>query len=92
MQGNTWIIWLVMLVAALVLEGLSMQLFSVWFAAGALGAMLACVFGAPAWVQVLLFLLVTAASLAASWPLVKRLRQRALPAEEEPAGEEEASP
>ena len=91
MQDNTWIIWLVMLAAALVLEGLSMQLFSVWFAVGALAALLSCVFGAQAWLQVPLFILVTAAGLAASRPLVKRLRQKALPPEAEPA-EEEASP
>ena len=93
MQGNTWIIWLVMLAAALVLEGLSMQLFSIWFALGALAALLSCVFfDAPAWVQVPLFILVTAAGLAASRPLVKRLQKRLMPPSEEPDPEEEAAP
>ena len=93
MQGNTWIVWLVMLVAALVLEGLSMQLFSLWFAVGALAALLSCVFTAPdwAWAQIPVFILVTAAGLIASRPLVKRLQKKLLPPGED-APEEEASP
>ena len=90
-QENTWIIWLVLLGAALVLEAIARQLFSLWFALGAAAALASCAFGAPAWMQVALFAAATALGLAASRPLVKRLQQRARP-QEEPASEEEASP
>ena len=79
MQEKTWIIWLVLLIAALVLESLSMQLFSVWFALGAAAALLSCAFAAPVWLQVPLFVAVTAASLAATRPLVKKLQQKVYP-------------
>ncbi|MCL2300140.1 MAG: hypothetical protein FWC27_08365 [Firmicutes bacterium] len=85
MQDKTWIIWLAMLIASLALEALSMQLFSVWFALGAAAALLSCAFAAPVWLQVLLVVAVTGASLAAARPLVKKLQKRAYPdAEEEP--------
>lgn len=75
MQENTWIIWLVLMIAALVLESLSMQLFSIWFALGAAAALLACVFNAPLWVQIPLFVVVTVISLIATRPLVRRLQK-----------------
>ena len=79
MQDNTWIIWLVLLIAALVLESLSMQLFSVWFALGAAAALLSCAFAADTWLQVTLFVAVTAVSLAATRPLVKKLQRKVQP-------------
>ena len=92
MRDNTWVIWLVMFVASLVLEGIARQLFSACFAAGALAALLSCAFGAPAWAQALVFVLITAACLAASRPLVKRLQQKTLPPEEEAAPKENTAP
>ena len=77
MRENTWIIWLVMLAGALVLEALSKQLFSVWFALGAGAALLACALGAPVWIQVPLFVAVTALALLASRPLVRKLHRKA---------------
>ena len=79
MQDNTWIIWLVLLIAALVLESLSMQLFSIWFALGAAAALLSCGFAADTWLQVTLFVVVTAVSLAATRPLVKKLQGKVQP-------------
>jgi len=76
MLDKTWIIWLVLFVGALVLESLSMQLFSLWFAVGALAGVAASLLGAPVWLQVVIFVLVTAVSLAATRPLVKRLQAK----------------
>ena len=76
---NTWIIWLVLLVGTLVLEAVTLQLFSIWFAVGAAAALLSCAFGAPVWVQVTLFVVVTAVSLAATRPLVKKLQKKVKP-------------
>ena len=90
-QDYTWIIWLVLLAASLILELLSKQLFSLWFALGAGAALASCALEAPAWLQVILFAAVTALGLAASRPLVKKLQQKARPAEN-PAPEEEDAP
>ncbi len=79
MEEKTWIIWLVLLVASLVLESFSMQLFSIWFALGAAVALIACAFGAPTWLQIPLFIIVTAISLIATRPLVRRLQKNVQP-------------
>jgi len=90
MQDNTWIIWLVLLAASLALEALSLQLFSIWFALGAAAALLSCAFAAPVWVQVPLFVAVTAVSLAATRSLVKKLQKKARASMEKiSAGEDE---
>ncbi|MDR3313964.1 MAG: NfeD family protein [Oscillospiraceae bacterium] len=73
MENAEWIIWLALLIGSIVLESLSMQLFSIWFAAGALVALIATLLGAEVWLEVTLFVVVTAASLAATRPLVKKL-------------------
>ena len=74
-----WAIWLVLFVASLILEAISMQLFSMWFAVGALAALIASGLHVPWWLQIILFVCVTAVSLAATRPLVKRLQRRVQP-------------
>jgi len=74
-----WIVWLALMIACLILEALSMQLFSIWFAFGALAALLASLFGAELWLQIILFLVVTVVSLLATRPLTKRLRGKKVP-------------
>jgi len=76
---HTWIIWLALMIACLVLESLSLQLFSIWFALGALVALLADLFGAEIWLQIVLFLAVTVAALLATRPLAKKLRGKKEP-------------
>jgi len=75
-MGTAWIVWLVLFVGALVLESLSMQLFSVWFAAGALVSLVASLLHAQVWLQIVLFLAVTVGSLIATRPLVRRLQTK----------------
>ena len=78
MERN-WVIWLILLVASLFLESLSMQLFSVWFAVGALAALLADLFGVPLPLQIILFIAVTGISLLVTRPLVRRLQKSKQP-------------
>ena len=66
------IIWLVLLVAFLILEAATVVMVSLWFAAGSLIALLASALGAPIWLQVALFLIVSAALLACLRPLVRK--------------------
>ena len=67
------LIWLGLLVAFLVAEAACpIHLISIWFAAGALVAMLASLLGAEIWLQILVFILVSGALLALLWPFVKK--------------------
>ncbi|MDR2753976.1 MAG: NfeD family protein [Oscillospiraceae bacterium] len=76
---SVWIIWAILFAASIALETVSMQLFSIWFALGALTAGAAVFFGAEPWLQIVLFVGVTALSLLASRPLVKRLQKKVEP-------------
>jgi len=76
MLEKSWIIWLVVFVGSLILETLSMQLFSVWFAVGALAGVLASLLGWDVWLQIVIFVVVTGVSLAATRPLVRRLQAK----------------
>lgn len=59
MLNEMIIFWLVLLIIAIVVEVLSMGLTSIWFAGGALVAILAALLSAPIWVQVILFFVVS---------------------------------
>ena len=71
------IIWLVLIVLFLIAEASTVTLISLWFAAGSLVALIASLLGAPVWLQVVLFLAVSALLLASLRRLVrKHLRPR----------------
>ena len=53
------IAWVVVLVVAVVVEIISLGLSSIWFAGGALVALIIAALGGPIWLQVLLFLIVS---------------------------------
>lgn len=66
-------IWLGLTVLFLMVEAVcAIHLVSIWFAVGALVAMIASMLGAKLWLQVTLFLLVSGVLLAMLWPLVKK--------------------
>ena len=56
---NLTTIWLVVFVACIVAEIISMGLTTIWFAGGALIAAVAAVIGTPLWIQILLFAVVS---------------------------------
>ena len=58
------LIWLVLMVVFLIVEASTVTMVSLWFAAGSLAALAASFLGAPVWLQVALFLAVSAALLA----------------------------
>jgi membrane protein implicated in regulation of membrane protease activity len=64
-------VWLGIIIIAVLLEMGTTQLISIWFAAGALGGLIACLFGASLPVQVLVFVLITGITLAFTRPFVK---------------------
>ena len=50
------IIWLILLIVFIGVEAVTLGLTSIWFAGGALAALLAAALNAPIWLQVVLFL------------------------------------
>ena len=59
------ILWIILVVVAVLLEAATMALVSIWFAAGALAAVVAAALGFPLWVQIAVFLIVSLVLLAA---------------------------
>lgn len=66
------IIWLALMVVFLIVEGATVSLVSLWFAVGSLGALVADLLGAPEWLQMLLFLVLSSVLLACLRPFIKK--------------------
>lgn len=56
---NLTTIWLIVFVACIVIEIITMGLTTIWFAGGALIAAVGAALGAPLWLQIVLFVLVS---------------------------------
>ena len=73
--GN-WVLGMGTLWAAaivfLVLEGMTAGLVTIWFALGSLAALLASVFGAPLWLQLVWFFVISIAALFLTRPLARK--------------------
>lgn len=67
------LMWLVAMLVFAVAEAATVGLVSIWFAVGAMVSMLASALGAPVWLQVLLFLVVSVAMLFLLRPFVKKV-------------------
>lgn len=66
------LLWLGALVLFIVVEAVTVGLVSIWFAIGALAALISALLEAGLWIQIALFLAVSAAAMAATRPLVKK--------------------
>ena len=66
-------IWLIATVAFAVLEAATSTLVSIWFVLGALAALVAASLGAEIWLQLLLFVVVSAVALVLTRPLAKKM-------------------
>lgn len=71
-MNELMIFWLVLLIVAIVAEVLTLGLSSIWFAGGALVAILAAILQAPIWLQVVLFFLVSLLLLFFTRPIAVR--------------------
>ena len=68
------IVWLGFLLVFLIVEAVcALHLVSIWFAAGALCALIATFLGGAVWLQVGVFLVVSTVLLALLWPLVRKV-------------------
>lgn len=66
-------VWLALMVVFLVLEGITVGLASIWFAVGALAAMLVSLFCPAIWAQVLVFAVVSLVTLCLIRPMALHL-------------------
>ena len=66
------ILWLILTVILLITEADTVTVVSLWFAAGSLTAMAVALLGGRIWLQVLVFLVVSAAALTTLRPLVRK--------------------
>ena len=77
MEQYLWIIWLVIFVSMLVVESLGPTLVSVWFALGALVALIiSFIPGVAWWIELIVFVVVSATALLALRPVFKHLLKR----------------
>lgn len=66
------IFWAVAMAAFVVIEFVTVGLASIWFALGALCALIAAALNAPLWLQIVWFAVISAATLAITRPLVRK--------------------
>ena len=65
-------IWLALMVVFMLAEATTVTTISLWFAGGALAALITSILGGPVWLQVVVFFVVSGVLLAALRPLVKK--------------------
>lgn len=66
-------VWLVIAVVLGIFEAATVALVSIWFAIGAVAAMVPAYFNAPFWVQILVFILVSALCFVFTRPFFKKI-------------------
>ncbi len=72
-MDTTWlIIWLVLFVILVVVEMITTAVTAIWFGGGCIGGAVAAAFGAPVWVQIIVFGLISFLLFAFVRPGVKR--------------------
>lgn len=71
-----YFLWIGVFVAALIVEGVTLQLVSIWFSIGALAALIASFAGGSLTVQCTLFVLVSLALFLCTRPLVKKWNKK----------------
>ena len=72
MEGSMPVFWLALFVILGILEAVTTQLVTIWFAVGALFALGAAAFHAPIWLQCVLFVLVSVCALVLTRPIVRK--------------------
>ena len=66
------VVWLIAMIVLLAVEAVVPGLISIWFALGALAALVSALLHAPLWLQIVWFLVVSVAALALTRPLAKK--------------------
>ena len=72
MENSMTAVWVVLMIVFLVIEGSAPGLVSIWFALGALAALISSMLGAQLWLQAVWFIVVSVLALIATRPLAKK--------------------
>lgn len=75
-MNEMMIFWLIMLILFIIIEVPTLGLTTIWFAGGALVAVFASILGAPVWLQVILFFVVSLLLLFFTRPMAVRYFNR----------------
>lgn len=67
-----WVVWLILMVVFLIAEACTVSLVSIWFAVGSMGALIASMCDAQLWIQITVFIVLSATLLACMRPFVKK--------------------
>ena len=67
-----YILWAIAIVVFAVLEAITTQLVSVWFIVGSIAALISVKLGAPLYVQLIVFVAVSAVTLILTRPLIRK--------------------
>lgn len=78
MEYAMMIFWIVLLVVLIIVEAVTAQLVTIWFAAGAAAALIAELCGLEQWLQWVIFIAVSAIALIATRPLVRKVTKKAV--------------
>ena len=70
------IFWLILAVVMAVVEGMTVQLVSIWFCIGGVAACITSLFTDSIIIQIIVFVAVSALALVVTRPLVKKLKKR----------------
>lgn len=73
-MNTMWLfIWLAAAIIFGIIEIVTIQLVAIWFSIGSVVAMIACSFGAPIWIQIMLFGVASLILLPLTRPFVKKV-------------------
>ena len=78
MEYAMMIFWIVLLVVLIIVEAVTAQLVTIWFAAGAAAALVAELCGLQQWLQWVIFIAVSVLTLIATRPLVRKVTNKAV--------------
>ncbi len=77
MENYMWIIWLGIFVLAIVIESLTAELVTIWFAVGGMIALIiSFIPGVNWWIELIVFMVISVVSLLCLRPIVSRLLKR----------------
>lgn len=69
-------VWIAVIVAAVVVEALSVQLLSIWFALGGIVSLILSLFDVSQSIQIIAFAAVSVISIIVFWPLARKLNKK----------------
>ena len=73
LSANIWVLWVAATVVFIVIAAATIGLTSIWFAVGSVAALIASLFGAPFWLQMVCFLVVSIVALWLTKPLARKI-------------------